>query len=114
MTTEATTEQTPPPVPPSALRTGPLAGMAAARDRAGVVPAESLDAGQALALFTTGAAQVNGWPEPLRPGGPADFTVLDCDPLDAGTAELRNTRIVATWVDGQPVPNGAGITPWKD
>ena len=92
----------------------PLAGMAAARDRAGVMPAESLDARHALGLFTSGAAQVNGWPEPLQPGSPADFTVLDRDPLRATPAELRDTAIIATWVDGQPVAAGAGMDPWKD
>jgi predicted amidohydrolase YtcJ len=92
----------------------PLHGIAAARDRAGIVPAEGLDAGAALGLFTTGAARVAGWPEPLAAASPADFTVIDRDPLAASPDELRKARILATWVDGMPVTVPPDVAPWKE
>jgi predicted amidohydrolase YtcJ len=81
----------------------PLWGMAAARDRAGMVPEEGLSAEQALALFTTGAARAMGEPEPLAPGSPADFVVLDRDPVACSPDELREAKVLATWVGGDPV-----------
>ncbi len=81
----------------------PLRGMAAARDRAGIVPEEGLDAADALALFTGWAAAALGEPDPLAPGSPADFVVLDRDPVDASPDELRAASVLATWVHGHPV-----------
>jgi predicted amidohydrolase YtcJ len=80
----------------------PRAGMAAARDRAGFHLEESLTAEQALALFTTSAARSLGEPAPLAPGSPADFVVLDRDPVLVSAEELRRTRVLETWVAGQP------------
>lgn len=80
----------------------PLWGMAAARDRAGMVPEEALSPADALALFTTWAAASLGEPEPLRPGSPADLVALDRDPVTAAPEELRRCRVVATIVDGEP------------
>ncbi len=80
----------------------PLWGMAAARDRAGLAPQqESLSGALALALFTDGAARALGEPEPLAVGSPADFVVLDCDPVEASPPELREARVLATWIDGE-------------
>jgi predicted amidohydrolase YtcJ len=81
----------------------PLWGMAAARDRAGMVPEEGLSPEQALALFTNGAARAMGEPEPLASGSPADFVVLDRDPVACSPDELRQAKVLATWVDGGPV-----------
>ncbi|NIA25259.1 MAG: amidohydrolase family protein [Gammaproteobacteria bacterium] len=81
----------------------PLAGMAAARDRAGLWPEESLTANQAFALFTDDAARLLGEPEPLAPGSPADFIVLDRDPVTASPAELREASVLSTWVGGRKV-----------
>lgn len=87
------------PVEPPA----PLWGMAAARDRAGIIPEEGLSPEQALALFTKGAARAMGEPEPLAPGSPADFVVLDRDPVSCSPDELRHAKVLATWVAGEPV-----------
>ncbi len=81
----------------------PLWGMAVARDRAGMVPDEGLAAADALALFTDWAAAALREPAPLAPGSPADFVVLDRDPVTASPDELRRAAVLATWVDGQEV-----------
>ena len=49
----------------------PWAGMALARDRNGIVPAEALDAEAALRMFTDGAAAALGEAPPLAAGSPA-------------------------------------------
>ncbi len=90
----------------------PLWGMALARDRAGIVPAEGLGAGEALALFTTWAARSLSEPEPLAPGEAADFAVLDVDPLAAAPDELRACGVRATWVDGREVAVPADAEVW--
>jgi predicted amidohydrolase YtcJ len=91
----------------------PLWGIAAARDRAGLVPEESLTATEALALFTDWAAAALDEPAPLAPGSPADFTVLDRDPATATPDELRGARIVDTWVGGHPVDVPADAVVWQ-
>jgi len=89
----------------------PLWGMAAAVDRAGLVPGQALTPAEALELFTTGAAAVLGEDARLRAGAPASFTVLDRDPTAPG-ADIRATGVVATWVDGAPITWPEGITTW--
>ena len=81
----------------------PFAGMAAARDRGGFHPEESLSAEQAFDLFTTNAAESLGEPVPLSSGAPADFTVIDRDPVLASPDSLRHTRVLATWISGREV-----------
>lgn len=90
----------------------PLPGIAAARDRCGIVPEESLDAGAALALFTTGAARAIGADAELAPGAPADLTVLPIDPLGAGPDELRTAEPIAVMVGGTEVERQPGRTAW--
>lgn len=92
----------------------PLWGMATARDRAGIVPAEALDAAEALALFTTGAAAALQETEPLASGSPADFVLVDRDPLTATPAELRQAKVIATWVDGDRISIPQGVNPWPE
>ncbi len=92
----------------------PLAGMAAARDRCGIVPEEGLTAEQAFRLFTTGAARAMLEPTPLAAGSPADFVVLDVDPLAATPDELRAARVLGTYLDGRRVDVPDGTVPWKD
>jgi predicted amidohydrolase YtcJ len=87
--------------------------MAAARDRGGLVPKEALSGSQALALFTNDAARAMREPEPLGVGSPADFVVLDRDPVEATADDLRNARVLATWIDGQPVPVPDNPVTWK-
>jgi len=92
----------------------PLPGIAAARDRCGIVPAEGLTALEALALFTAGAARSLLEPEPLAVDSPADFVVLDVDPLEATPNELRSARVLATYVDGELVEIPEGIVTWQE
>lgn len=92
----------------------PLWGMAAARDRAGLPPRrEELSGAQALALFTDDAARAIGEPEPLAIGSPADFVVLDRDPVQASPDGLRRAKVLTTWIDGQAVPFPDDPVTWK-
>lgn len=80
----------------------PWWGMAAARDRAGLTPAEQLTGAEAFALFTTGAAAAVGSP-PLEPGHPADLAIVDRDPVEVTNEQLRSTRVAATLINGERV-----------
>ena len=80
----------------------PWWGMAAARDRAGITPEQRLSPAEALALFTTGAAASIGSPD-LEVGRPCDLAIVDRPPLDVTADSLRSTRVLATWVDGEPI-----------
>ncbi len=91
----------------------PLAGMALARDRAGINPSEGLPAEAAFRLFTSGAAAALAEPEPLQPGSPADFAVLDRDPVAATAAAVRGIRVVETWVGGHRVPVPDDTVVWR-
>jgi predicted amidohydrolase YtcJ len=84
----------------------PWAGMALARDRAGVMHAEGLLPDRALALFTDGAAIALGEPLPLAPTSPADVIVVDRDPVTIDPEELRKTVVYETWVRGERVDIG--------
>lgn len=91
----------------------PKLGVAVARHRAGVTPEEALDGAAALALFTSGAARANGEPPPLQVGSPADFTVLDRDPVEVSAEEVEAAKVLATWVDGtQAVLPSPGSATW--
>ncbi|MDG4772490.1 amidohydrolase family protein [Solwaraspora sp. WMMD792] len=70
-------------------------------------PDQAVTAAEALALFTTGAAQVAGSPQAgwgsgvLRVGEPADLTVLDVDPLTPDADALPAGTVLATVVAGE-------------
>lgn len=71
---------------------------------AGWQPQERLSVGEALALFTTGAAFANGMEHErgrLAPGYVADLTVLDGDPWHVPPGELRELRVTQTIIDGE-------------
>ena len=85
----------------------PWAGMALARDRAGVMPGEGLLPDRALSLFTDGAAAALGEQLPLSPGSPADLVVVDRDPVASDPDQLRETVVYETWVRGERVDIGA-------
>ncbi|MBU1227529.1 MAG: amidohydrolase [Actinobacteria bacterium] len=91
----------------------PLWGMAAARDRCGLVPEQALPAGAAHDLFTSGAAAAIGESRSLEPGSAADLVVIDGDPIRLAADGLRDARVVATYVDGSPV-RFPQIAPWPD
>lgn len=92
----------------------PWAGMALAQDRAGMVPDQGLSPERALAMYTTGGAKALGEPIPLAVGSPADFIVVDRDPLAATPDELRETEVIATYVDGSAVVVDRGAPLWLD
>lgn len=91
----------------------PLWGIATARDRCGLVPEQALSAQEALDLFTRDAARALLEPEPLRPGSPADFIVLDTDPVSASPTELRDAEVLATYVSGERVPTEGVDRVWR-
>ena len=53
----------------------------------------------------TGGASYAGFAEDrfgvLAPGQRADFLILDRDPMLAGASELRQTKVLETWIGGQ-------------
>ncbi len=92
----------------------PWAGIALARDRAGIFPPEGLSAESALRLFTSGAAFALGEPEPLAVGSPADFVVVDRDPVTSTPDEIRATRVIDTWVGGETVAVDRSVRVWTE
>ncbi len=92
----------------------PFAGMAAAYTRqdaagepfGGWLPGERVTREAALLGFTHGGAYA-GFAEDrfgrLEPGLWADFVIVDRDPFLATPAELRETRVLQTWVGGERV-----------
>lgn len=66
---------------------------------------EAVDAQQALALYTTGAAAVALAPDRgrLAPGCVADLVALDVDPLSAAPEACRDGTVLATVVGGELV-----------
>jgi predicted amidohydrolase YtcJ len=92
----------------------PWAGIALARERAGVVPGESLDAAQAVDLYCAGAAAALGEPVPLAVGSPADLIVVDRDPITATPDEVRATQVHHVFVDGEEIEVDASLPSWID
>jgi predicted amidohydrolase YtcJ len=92
----------------------PWEGMALARDRAGMVPDEAISADRALAMYTTGAARALGEPVPLAVGSPADFIVVDRDPVEATPDAVRDTEVLATFVGGAEVHVDRSRPLWLD
>lgn len=92
----------------------PFAGLAAAISRTdsdgqpfgGWRPSETVSRETALAAFTSNGAYA-GFAEGrfgrLLPGERADFVMIDRDPFLASPDELRQTRVLETWVGGQRV-----------
>lgn len=70
-----------------------------------VGPEEAIDAEQALALYTTGAAAVALAPDRgrLAPGTVADLAALEVDPLHATPEACRDAGVLATMVAGELV-----------
>ena len=91
----------------------PLLGMALARDRAGMVPSQSLRPEEALALFTDGAALAIGEGQPLGPGASADLVLLDRDPVTSSPDELREASVLGTWVRGEKITVDHEWTTWR-
>ncbi|MXO62411.1 amidohydrolase [Qipengyuania oceanensis] len=92
----------------------PFAGLAAAISRTGAdgqpeggwYPQQAVSRKEALAGFTSDAAYA-GFAEgrfgKLVAGERADFVIVDRDPLAANPQDLRQTRVIQVWMDGEPV-----------
>jgi predicted amidohydrolase YtcJ len=92
----------------------PLHGMAAARHRAGIVPAEALRSDEALDLFTDWSAAAIGEDAEVGAGSPATFTVLDVDPVEVRPERLAAGKALATWVEGRRVEWDPEREIWPD
>ena len=105
----------------------PFAGLAAAISRQGTdsepfggwQPQERVPLETALAAYTSGAAYA-GFAEKrfgrLAAGLRADFLLVDRDPFLSSPGELRQTRVLETWVNGRKVwsaPAGTQAEPPK-
>ncbi len=96
----------------------PFAGLATAFTRqdaagepfGGWLPAQAITREAALLAFTHGAAHA-GFADDrfgrLAPGLRADFVLIDRDPLLASPRELRQTRVLQTWIGGEKVYEAA-------
>ena len=93
----------------------PIAALHAAVNRVEVdepgepfLPQEALGVAQAWAAYTSGSAHVNHLDDTgvLAPGLVADLAVLDRDPFTGHPSEVGATRVVATYVEGEPVFSG--------
>lgn len=89
-----------------------FAGMAAAISRTdakgepfgGWLPQESVTREAALAAFTSGAAYAgfaDGRFGRLVPGERADFILVDRDPFVSSPQDIRDTRVLETWINGE-------------
>ena len=77
----------------------------------GWLPQERVSREAALAGFSADAAYAgfaDGRFGRLVTGERADFLVLDRDPMLAGASELRETRVLETWIGGERVYTRAG------
>jgi len=75
-------------------------------------PDERLDLMDALAAFTTGTAWVNHLDDAvgsLEVGKAADIVVLDRDLFDPGSGDIGEAHVVATFIDGVAVHEGAEL-----
>jgi predicted amidohydrolase YtcJ len=71
-----------------------------------LAPAQRIDAAEALSLYTTRAAELEGQGGQkgrLAPGQAADFVVLDEDPLTAAPETIGAIGVRETYVDGERV-----------
>ncbi|WNO55130.1 amidohydrolase [Stakelama saccharophila] len=79
---------------------------AAGEPAGGWRPQEKVSRIEAWRAFTLGAAYAGFAEEEfgtLAPGLKADFLIVDRDPLEATPKELRNTKVLETWIGGQRV-----------
>lgn len=70
------------------------------------LPDERLSLEEAIRAFTMGSAYVNHHDDEtgsLAPGMLADLIVLDRDLFDRGAGEIGDARVVATFIEGDPV-----------
>ncbi|CUR59727.1 Amidohydrolase 3 [metagenome] len=70
-----------------------------------LLPEQALDLATAFAAYTSGSARINHRDAAgtLEVGTMADLAVLDRDPFSGPASEIGASRVVSTWVDGEPV-----------
>lgn len=90
------------------------AAMSHTRTRCGIVPQEALSAAEAFTLYTAGGADLLGEPEPLAAGSPADFIVVDRDPVGITPADVAATAVRRTFVDGTEVTLDPALDYWPE
>lgn len=75
-------------------------------------PDQSVSRLDALRMWTSGAASVIGWDEvgSLAPGKHADVIVVDRDPLTCDIDDLRDTRVLRTYLGGEIVHDTKEMT----
>jgi predicted amidohydrolase YtcJ len=76
------------------------------------LPGQALDLAEAMAAYTIGSAYVNHLDDvtgSIEPGKLADLIVLDRDPFAAPAAEIADTRVLATYVEGEEVYRSAAL-----
>ncbi|WP_042368561.1 amidohydrolase [Streptacidiphilus neutrinimicus] len=69
-------------------------------------PEERLDLGSALAAYTAGTARINHLDDvtgSIQTGKYADLVVLDRNPFDGPSQAIAETRVLRTYVQGEPV-----------
>jgi hypothetical protein len=92
----------------------PLLGVAAAVTRQGAdgsppggwLPSQRLTVEEALRLFAAGgayAAHSEGWRGSLSPGKAADFVILDRAPDRVDPSEIKDLRVLGTFIEGREV-----------
>jgi len=84
----------------------PMEGVWSAVTRPGLTNEESLTVNQTLSAYTIGGAYASHSESSqgtIEPGKRADFVVLDRDPLSPNGKELRDVRVVQTFINGELV-----------
>jgi hypothetical protein len=69
-------------------------------------PEEALTRRQAIEFYTRDNAQLIFWEKEigsLEPGKRADFVVLDRDLLTCPEDDIKETRVLETWLEGRPI-----------
>ena len=51
---------------------------------------------------------------PLALGSPADFVVVDRDPVASSPDDVRHTEVIDTWINGELVSVDRTIPTWAD
>ena len=69
------------------------------------LPDQALDLATAFAAYTSGSARINHRDQSgtLDEGTVADLVVLDRDPFTGPAEQIGATRVVSTWIDGEPI-----------
>nr|WP_256863207.1 amidohydrolase family protein [Microbispora sp. GKU 823] len=71
------------------------------------LPEQSLDLRTIMTAYTEGSAWINRSPAGvIEEGRPADLVVLDRDPFTLDPKDIWTTKVVMTFLDGEPVHGG--------